>query len=96
MRQLIIKKRAENAIYRVAQYVASQNFPATGEKFINEVIDFCIERSFIDVKYPLCKNRVLARHDYSCMVYKKKWVVVFKCTDEQFIVYRFVYGPMLK
>ena len=96
MRQLIIKKRAENAIYRVAQYVASINFPSTGEKFINEVIDFCIENAFIKVKYPLCKNQVLAKHGYSCMVYKKKWVVVFKCTDKQFIVYRFVYGAMLK
>jgi hypothetical protein len=96
MRELIIKKRAENAIYKVAQFVASKNFPSSGGKFINEVFDFCIDYSLLNLKHPLCKNSVLAKHGYSCTVYKKKWVVVFKCTDKQFIVYRFVYGAMLK
>ena len=74
MRELIIKKRAENAIYKVAQFVASKNFPSSGGKFINEVFDFCIDYSLLNLKHPLCKNSVLAKHGYSCTVYKKKWV----------------------
>ncbi len=96
MKRLIIKKRAENAIYRVAQYLASEYFPSTGEKFIHEVIDFCQQYPGLNIQYPLCKNKVLAKHGFSCLTYKRKWVVVFKCTPTEFIVYRFVYGARLK
>jgi hypothetical protein len=44
MQQLLIKKRAENAIYRVAQYVASQYFPSTGSTLSTKKME---DRAFI-------------------------------------------------
>jgi hypothetical protein len=96
MRSLIIMKRAENAIYKVALYRASKSFPETGEKFINEVIDFCLKYAALKVNHPPCKNEILAKHGYSCAVYKKKWVIAFKYSDEEFRVYRFIWGPKLR
>lgn len=95
-RQLIIMKRAENAIYKVAQHRALEYFPETGERFIHEIIDFCLEYAGVNTLYPLCKNAILRKHGYSCIVFKKKWVVVFKVTTRHFRVCRFVWGPNLK
>ena len=88
--------RAETAIYKVAKFIADKNFPDTGEAFINEAIDFCIEHSNLTIQYAFCKNKVLAKHRYHCLVFKKKWVVVFKITKKEFRVYRFIYGPRLR
>ena len=89
-------KRAENAIYKVAKEIAEQNFPDTGEKFINQVIDFCIDYANVSIQYPLCKNRVLAKHNFHCIIFKKKWVIAFKATKKEFKVYRFIFGPRLR
>ena len=96
MRELIVMKRAENAIYKVAQHRASEYFPETGEKFINELIDSCVQHLPLQINYPLCKNRTLSKHGYSCFVFKKKWIVAFKYSDREFRVYRFMWGANLK
>lgn len=71
MPQLVIMKRAENAIYKIAQYRAAQSFPETGEKFIHEVIDFCLEYANLKISHPPCKSEILAKHNYSCIVFKR-------------------------
>jgi hypothetical protein len=96
MRKLVIMKRAENAIYKTAQYLAEQYYPSTGEKFINDIIDFCFEYSKLQIRHPLCKNKIFAKHRYACIIFKKKWVIAFKYSDKEFKVYRFVYGARLK
>ena len=89
-------KRAQLALSKVAKFVASQNLPDTGEKFIDEVLDFCVAYANLSIKYPLCKNKLLAKRQYHCIVFKKKWVIVFRITKKEFKVYRFIYRPRLK
>lgn len=96
MRELIFMKRALNAIYKVAHYRASESFPETGEKFINDVWDYCLKHTALPITHPLCKNETLARHNYSCIIYKKKWVIAFKYSETEFRIYRFVWGGKLK
>jgi len=96
MRELLIKKRAENALNKVARYLAAQYFPSTGEKFIHEFIDHCLVYSSVNVKYPLCRSEMLAKRGFSCFVFKRKWIVAFKYSDDNFQVCRFIYGPRLK
>lgn len=95
-RKLIIMKRAENAIYKVASLRAEQYRPATGVKYINDVIDFCVRHAALNMNFPLCKNQILSKHEYSCLVYKKKWVIAFKYTPGEFRIYRFIWGANLK
>ena len=96
MRELVFMKRALNAIYKVAQYRATEYYPETGEKFINEVFDFCEQYSKVRVVHPLCKNSILSKHYYSCIVFKRKWVIAFKYSETEFKVYRFIWGAKLK
>jgi hypothetical protein len=96
MKEVTFMKRAENAIYKVAKEIADQNLPDTGEKFINEVIDLCIGHAKVSIKYPLCKNKILAKHHFHCIVFKKKWIIAFRVTKKEFVVYRFIYGPRLR
>lgn len=93
---LVIMKRAENAIYNIARYKASQYFPETGEKFIDEIIDFCLAYAGLKIKHPLCKRESLSKYKYSCLVFKKKWIIAFKYSDKEFRVYRFIWGAKVK
>lgn len=96
MRKVVIMKRAENALFKVALYRAEQYFPETGEKFINEFIDFCIACANLKVKFPYCKHKTLSKYKYSCFVFKKKWIVAFKYNAKEMIIYRIIWGPNLK
>ena len=89
-------KRAESAISMVAKFIADQNLPDTGGKFIDEVLVYCVVYANLSIQHPLCKNKLLAKRQYHCLVFKKKWVIVFKTTKKEFKVYRFIYGPRLK
>jgi len=95
-RKLIIMKRAENAMYNVASLRAEQYRPETGIKYINDVIDFCFRYAALDMHFPLCKNKTLNKHGYSCLVYQRKWVIAFKFTSGEFKIYRFIWGANLK
>ncbi len=96
MLAVVIQKRAENAINKVASYLASIQHPETGERFIEDFFAFCEKRTLLRIKYSLCNNKVLAKHGYSCLTFKGKWVIVFKVTNGQFRVYRFIYGAKLR
>jgi len=96
MREIILMKRAELALSKVAKHIADQNHPDTGSKFIDEVIDFCIDRANLTIVYPLCKNQLLAKRNYDCLTFKKKWAIAFKLTKKEFKAYQFIYGPRLR
>ncbi len=96
MLSVIIKPNAERAILAVADFIDSKNTPGSSEKWVNEVIDFIIGHSKVKIKYPLCRNKKLAKRNFSCIVFRKKWVIVFKKSDNNFMVHYFIYGSKLK
>lgn len=97
MRQLIIKSHAEEAIYSTAEWLASQYFPDTGFKFIDQVEEFLWNYcQLTNLKFALCKNKRLAKRKFSCLVYKRKWVIAFKYTRRQLVVYEFIWGKKLR
>lgn len=97
MRRLIIKPHAEESIYKVAEWIASQYFPETGLKFIDGVEKNLLRQaSLSNLQFPLCKNTRLAKRKFSCLIYNRKWVIAFKYSKTTFTVYEFIWGAKLK
>lgn len=96
MRRLVLKKRAQNALFKVSLLRAQDYSLKEGENFIDDFIDFCNKYAAVNFNFPLCKNDSLKKYKYSCIVFKRKWVVAFKFTKTTLIIHRFIWGPNLK
>ncbi len=94
-RKVIIRPRAEKAIQAVALFIESKNTPGSGAKWVNQILDFLLLRSAIVSSYPLCRNIHLSQRNFSCIIFNKKWVIVFKQTKRTFDVHQVIYGPNL-
>jgi plasmid stabilization system protein ParE len=95
MPRIIIRPRAENVIQSVANFIEEKNTPGSSNKWVNEIAAFIFSHANSGASYALCSNEELARRNYSCLTFKKKWVIVFKQTKNVFEVYHIIYGPNL-
>jgi hypothetical protein len=94
--KVIIKKRAQNNLRKVAKWIAEQNFPDTGVKWLDEFNETIGAIAKSGVKLAICKHPSLARYQYRCITYKQKWVIAYKITPATITIYKFMLGSKLK
>ena len=86
---------AEDALFEIGIWVEERNTPGSGSRFINSFIDKIETYALPAVRYPICKNKILASYGYSCIAINE-WVIVFKSDKIEFAVHHILYGPGLK
>lgn len=97
MRKVGFKKRAINAIDSVCEFIESKNLLGSSAKWYVALIDFIDERANLStIKFPLCNYHKFEQKGFSCFIYKKQWVIVFRYTDTTLTVYQLVHGSRLK
>lgn len=96
MRTLIVQTKAEKSIYKVASFIESKNLSGSSDKWVNEIFSLFNEHTKLSIVYPLCKSRRLAKQKLSCIIFKKKWVIAFKVTENNFTVYQVLNGRNLR
>lgn len=94
--KIVIKKRAQNTLEKVADWISTQYFLDTGLKWLDDFDKAIQELAKTGVKYAICKHESLARYQYRCVTYKDKWVVAYKITTAKVTVYRFILGWRLR
>ena len=67
---------AEEVLLDIGVWVEKQNTPGSGNRFINSFLDKIAAYAFPNVKYPVCKNKVLASYGLSCLAIND-WGVAF-------------------
>jgi hypothetical protein len=91
-----IKKRAQNSLEKVVEWIIAQQFLDTGLKWLDDFEDTVEHMAKTGVKYAICKDESLAKYEYRCFTYKQKWVVAYKITATKITIYRFILGSRLK
>ena len=94
--KVVIRKRAQNSLKKLAGWKASQQYMDTGMKWLNEFEETIEHMAKTGVKYAICKDELLAKYQYRCFTYKEKWVVAYKITATKITIYRFILGSRLK
>ena len=94
--KIVIKKRAQNTLEKVAAWIISQNFVDTGIQWLDDFETTMEHMAKTGVKYAICKDESLAKYHYRCFSYNEKWVVAYKITATKITVYRFILGSRLK
>ena len=97
MREVEFKPRATKAIDAVCAFIEGKNTPGSSVKWYSTLIQFVVKRAQTTrLKFPLCNYAKFAQKGYSCFVFKKEWIVVFRYSSDELIVERFVHGSRLK
>ncbi|MCX6273692.1 MAG: type II toxin-antitoxin system RelE/ParE family toxin [Bacteroidetes bacterium] len=91
---IIVRKRALNAIVKTALFVESLNTPGSGERWAEKIKSEIISLADSKAKFSLCRHPSLAKHQYCCYVFKD-WVIVFRIHNNEFEFCRFIHGSRL-
>ncbi len=86
---------AENALFEIGIWVEGRNTVGSGIRFTNTFIDKINSYALPNVKYPICKNKILASQFFCCIAIND-WVIAFKQTKDEFVVHHILYGPGLR
>jgi len=87
--------RAQKAIEHIAAFVESKNTHGSGSRFALKLESTINKFATENVEFSKCRNETLSYLGYSCLTINK-WVVAFKIIQNKFIVYRIVWGGLLK
>jgi hypothetical protein len=93
--KLLLMPEAEEILFDIGLWVEAQNTPGSGNRFTDAFIDKIATYALVNVKYTICKNKVLASFHLSCIAIND-WVIAFKQTKDEFVVHYIIYGPGLK
>ena len=61
---VVIKKRAENALYHLTKYIEEQGYPITAVKYLDTILTFFQELDKLKLKHQICKRKPWAKFKY--------------------------------
>ncbi|MEO8088230.1 MAG: hypothetical protein ABI763_15525 [Bacteroidota bacterium] len=91
---IIVRKRALNAILKTALFVETLNTPGSGARWAEKLKSVITSLAKSKAKFSLCKHPSLAKFKYSCYVFKD-WMIAFRIHEKEFEVCRFIHGSRL-
>jgi hypothetical protein len=92
--QVIIRKRAINAITKAAIYIERINTPGSGDRWAGKIRHEITALANSKAKLAICKHPSLAKFKYRCFTYKD-WIIAFRISNKEFEICRFIYGARL-
>lgn len=97
MRELIFTDATLEELSNLCEYVELKNTSGSGSRFNEKFTVFLQEYlPLTNLQFPLCNNALLAKLFYSCIIFKSKWVVAFRYSEEQITIHRIILGSKLK
>jgi hypothetical protein len=91
----ILKPKPQKALMLIATFVEEKNTLGSGVNFIEKFSVKLKNYALDNTQYVRCKNKTLSALGFSCITINK-WVIAFKIENKQFIVYRIIWGALLK
>ena len=91
---IIVRKRALNAIVKTALFVESLNTPGSGDRWSEKLKSEISSLAKSKAKLAICKHPTLAKFKYRCYVFKD-WIIAFRIHEKAFEVCRFIHGSRL-
>jgi hypothetical protein len=91
---IVYKKRAANAISKVAYFIENNNTEGSGLRWF-DVLDNRINSFARTNAKLLCGNKSLKQYLYYCFNFKG-WIIAYRISANKFEVCRFIWGGRLK
>lgn len=94
-KQVTILENAVESITEIAFFIESKGMPDTAKKYVDDIFTFFEKLSVRNVKHRLCDYKKWEALDYSCINYKRKYVVAYLDLCEEIIICDFVPAKLL-
>jgi len=93
--RLIWKKRSQNSICKIYEYVAENN-PQNAAEFIKRLIQFGQSLAIFPEKYAPCRFEKFAQHGYHCTVFEKNYILFYKIKGKKLYICNVIHTSRLK
>lgn len=94
-RKVTVKQSVADSIAKMAWFIESKGMLATAEKFSDDAYDFILKLADDRKSYPICREPSRAIFGYKCVIYKKKFTIVFIETETELIIVEFISSKMI-
>ena len=88
---LIWKKRAENSIKSIFEFIAKDN----PENYILRLIQFGEDLTILPPKYAPCRYRKFENRGFLCAVFDKKYIVFFRFKENTIFICNVIHASRL-
>ena len=105
--KVILRKKAQNSIAAITEYIDKQGYPDTAYKFSVRLEKFSETLAVFPDKYSICRHPQFAKHNYHCAVFEDNYIFVYKVVRQQprkirisplaqLVIYNVIHGRRLK
>ncbi len=85
--EVVFRPKTVQRIKEIAIYIESNGFPDTAKIFANRLFDFVESLAHFPNKYPICRKKPLVKRMIRCAVFKKNYIFIYKCINEELVIY---------
>ena len=89
-REVVIRQSVIDDLADIAWFIESKGMPQTAKQFVDETYDFLGSLVKSDRSFATCREPDRKLIGYKCVVYKKKYTIVFIETDRELIICEFI------
>ncbi|MCF2488751.1 hypothetical protein [Dyadobacter sp. CY347] len=90
LRKVVIRQSVSESIAAVALFIESKGLIQTADKFTDEVYDFILKLAHFERSFGTCRDPDRAFMGFKCIVYKKKYTIVFIETSDELNICEFI------
>ena len=94
-RKVVIQESVAVNIAKIAWYIESKGLIATAEKFSDHAYDFISHLADNRVTHSLCKEPLRKLLGQKCVVFRKKYTVVFFESDKEITICEFIPSKLI-
>jgi len=94
-REVTILNNVVETIAEIAFFIESEGLPETAKRFVDEAFRFFETLSDDSVKHRDCRYKRWENLGYSCVNYKKKYVVAYLDLSDEIIICDFVSAKLI-
>jgi len=89
--KVVFKPKADRQILNIMIYIATKGYPERSVKFSDKLYEFGYSLGILPEKYPVCRQKQLAKRKMRCAVFKKNYIFVYKPVKHQLIIYNIIH-----
>ena len=90
--EVIFRPKASDSIDKITIYIATKGYPERAEKFAEKLISFGNSLDILPEKYPVCRQKSLAKRKMRCAVFKKNYIFVHKVVKNTLYIYNVIHA----
>jgi plasmid stabilization system protein ParE len=94
-RQITILENVVESIAEIAFFIESKGMPDTAKKYVDEIFTYFEKLSAPNIKHRNCEYKRWELLAYSCINYKRKYVIAYLDLSDEIIICDFVPAKLL-